>query len=106
MLVVMAFQALVELDLVESVFPFRYVTLRAFQFRVLAGQRILRGSMRLHIEFRRLPSGDLMAGRALARIGALRKLPIVRVFVAVRALRELELLLEVAVRVAGTARDR
>lgn len=102
--VAMAFQAAVEFDLVKRVFPFGDVALRAFHFCVFAGQRILRRRMRLHVKFRRLPSVDVVAGRALAGVRALYELAVVRVLVAIRAFREKEGFFEITVGVAGSAR--
>src|ERR1700704_4266124 len=84
--VVMTVHAAGELNFVERAFALGNVTLRALQFRVLALQRILRGSMRLQVELRRLPSVDVMTRRALAQVGTLRKLAVVCILVTVGAL--------------------
>ena len=102
-LVVVAVHAAGELDFVERVFSLRDMALAAFEFRVFAFERVCGGGMRLHIELGRLPAVDVVAGRALAAIGPLHELAIVRVFVAVHALGERQFFLEVAIGVAGNA---
>ena len=102
-LVVVAVQATGELDFVKRVLSLRDVALGAFELRVLAFERICGGGVRLPIEPGRLPAVDVVAGRALAAIGTLRELAVVRVFVAVHALGERQFFLEVGVGVAGDA---
>lgn len=101
--VVVAVQAAGELDFIKRFPSLRDVALGAFELRVLAFERVCGGGMRLHIEPRRLPAADVVAGRALAAIEALRELSVVRVFVAIHALGERQFFLEVAVSVAGDA---
>ena len=105
-LVVVAVQAAGELDLVKRVLPLRDMALRALEFRVLAFERVCGGGMRLHIELGRFPAVEVVAGRALAAIGALRELAVVRILMAVHALGERQFFLEVAIGVAGDAFHR
>jgi hypothetical protein len=104
-LIVMAVEAAGELDLVQRFLPLGNVASSALYFGMLALQRILSRSVRLHIKFRRFPSVDVVAGRALACIRPLEKLSVMCVLVTVGALRELERLLEIAIAVAGSAFD-
>lgn len=105
-LVVVAVQAAGELDLVKRVLPLRDMALRALEFRVLAFERVRGGGMRLHIELRRFPAVEVVAGRALAAAGALRELAVVRILMAVHAPGERQFFLEVAIGVAGDAFHR
>ena len=84
-LVVVAIHAGRELDLVKRVPALGSVAPRAFHLGMLALQRILRRCMRIHVELRRPPSINVVARRALARIGTLEELPLMRVFVTVGA---------------------
>jgi hypothetical protein len=69
---------------------------------VFALQRILRCVVSFHIELGRLPPVNVMAGSALAAVGALEELTVVGVLVAIRTLGERERLFEIAVGVART----
>ena len=101
MLVGMAVGAKLELDLVESVFSLRGVTLHALQARVTALQGISGCRMFLDTELRRLKSIDSMTGLARAAVGPLGELPVMGIgFVAIRALIESDGFLEVALSVA------
>ena len=102
-LVVMAVEAAREFDVVERVFSLREMALRALECRVLALQRILRRGMSLHIEFRRLPSIDIVTGGAFPGVGTLCELTVVGIPVAVGAFGERERLFEIAIGVAGAA---
>ena len=102
-LVVVAVEAASELDLVDRVFAFGDVALLAFEFRVFALQRILRCGVSFQIELGRLPPVNVMAGSALAAVGALEELTVVGVLVAIRTLGERERLFEIAVGMARTA---
>src|SRR5580693_571869 len=62
------------------------MTLRALQAGMAALQRICRRSVLLHCEQGRFPSLYVVAGGALAAIGAFGELPVVCVFVAIHAL--------------------
>ena len=102
-LVMVAIQAAGELDSVKRVPSLRDVALGALELRVLAFERVCSRGMRLHIELGRFPSVDVVAGRALAAVGTLHELSVVRVLVAVHALGEWKLFLEVADGVTGNA---
>src|ERR1700674_1585384 len=102
-LVVVAVEAASELDLVDRVFAFGDVALRAFEFGVFAFQRILRCGVSSQIELGRLPPANVMAGSALAAVGALEELTIVGVLVAIRALGKRQRLFEIATGVARAA---
>lgn len=92
-------RAELELDLVESVFSLRSMTLHALQARVSGLQRVGGGRMFLDPELRRFPSVHGVTGRALASVGPLRELSSVRIgLVAIHALIEGDRLLEVALR--------
>src|ERR1700687_3774295 len=95
-LVVVAVQAAGELDFVKRFLSFCDMALRALEFRVLAFERVCGGGMLLAIESGRFPAVDVVAGRALAAIGTLREMSVVRIFVAVHALGEGQIFLEVA----------
>ena len=82
------------------------MALRALQARVPALQRIRARGMLLHRECRRLPSLHGVAGSALAAVGTLGKLAVVRIgLVAIHALLERQRLLEIAIGVALRAID-
>lgn len=59
--------------------------------------------MLLHAEHRRLPAFDVVAFGALTFRGAIRELPVVHIFVAVRAARESQRLFEFASGMASRA---
>jgi len=101
--VVVAVEAASELDLVDRVFAFGDVALRAFEFRVFGLQRILRCGVSSQIELGRLPPVNVMAGSALAAVGALEELTVVGVLVAISAPGERQRLFEIAIGVARAA---
>lgn len=76
-LVSMTISATFELDLEQRFLPFRDMTLRALDCRMLSLQRVSAHRMFLHSECRRLPSLNRMTGGALTAVWTLRKLPIV-----------------------------
>ena len=93
--------ATLELDLEKRVFPFRDMTLRTFNRRMLPLQRIRTGGVLLHGKGRRLPSLHGVAGSALSAVRTLGKLAVVRIgLVAVHTLLEYQRLLEISVSVA------
>jgi len=61
MLVAMAIETAGKLDAINRFLALRNVTRRALDLCMLPFEGILRGRMRLQIEFRGLPSGDVMA---------------------------------------------
>ena len=81
------------------------MALHAFQTCVTALQRVVSRSVFFHGEKGRLPALHVVAGRALAAILTLSELPVVSILVAIRALLERDLLLEIAVGVAPGAID-
>src|SRR5215469_17887741 len=91
----------VELHPVECVLALWNMALIALDPRVTALERVLCRSMLLHGEKRRLPPLHLVAGGALAGIGTLGKLSVVRVLVAIGALGERDRLFKIAA--AGVA---
>src|ERR1700757_3460680 len=76
------------------------MALCAFQARVTALQRVLGRRMLLYREGRRFPPLYLVARGALASIRALKELAVMGVLVAIGALGERDLFLEVAIGVA------
>jgi len=79
------------------------VALLASYGRVLALQRIRGGGMLFYSEQRRPEAVYFVAGRALAPVGAMHKLPLVRVPVAIGTLLEGDRLLEIATAMAPVA---
>ena len=101
----MAIGAALKLDFVKGVLALRNVALHALQARVTALQRVVGRSVFFHGEKGRLPSLYVVAGRTFAAILTLYELPVMSILVAIRALLEWDLLLEIAVGVALGAID-
>ena len=101
----MAIGAALKLDFVKGVLALRNVALHALQARVTALQRVVGRSVFFHGEKGRLPSLYVVAGRTFAAILTLDELPVMSILVAIRALLEWDLLLEIAVGVALGAID-
>lgn len=92
-----------KLNFVNRLFAGRSVALVAFDFCVLAFERILGSRMFLDAKRRRLPSLDFVAFRTLPFLRAVGELAVMNVLVAVRAVRKLERALELPFCVAGNA---
>jgi len=101
----MAIGAALKLDFIQGVLALRNVALHALQPRVTALQRVVGRSVFFHGEKGRLPSLHVVAGRALTAILTLDELTVMSILVAIRALLEWDLLLEIAVGVALGAID-
>src|ERR1700757_3139385 len=98
MLVGVAVSTALELDLKKCVFPLRNMTLRAFQSRMPAPQRISARRMLLDGELRRPPSVHGMARAAFSTVGTFGKLAVVRIWLmAIHALLEGQRLLEITI---------
>ncbi len=104
-LVLVAICAVIELDQVQGVFAFRNMTAAALHGGMLELQRIRGLRMFFHPKRGRLESGNGVAGRTFAGVGALDELPVVLTLVATGALIECERLLEIAAGVALHATD-
>ena len=103
--IAMTISAALELHFEQRVLSFRNMALRAFQSRVRALQRIRAQRMFLGREQRGLPSLHVVARSALAGIGALGELAVVRVPMAIHALLEGKGLLEISTGMALRAVD-
>ena len=101
----MAIGAALKLDFIKGVLTLGSMALHAFQPRVAALQRVVGRSVFFHGEKGRLPALHVVAGRAFTAILTLDELPIMSILVAIRALLERDLLLEIAVGVALGAID-
>lgn len=100
-LVAVAIGAVLELDFEERVFPLWNMALVALHRGVLSLQRISRGCVVLHGEFRGFEAIHRMAGGALSSSGALGELSLVRIgLVAIHTLLEGQRLLEISAGVA------
>ena len=103
MRVLVAVRATRELHLVNGVLAGGDMALRALHAGMLALERIPGSLMFLHAKRRRLPTLDAVASRAFALQGTVRELAVVRILVAVGAIRESKRLLEFASGVACRA---
>lgn len=103
--VLVAVGATGELHLVNGVLPGGNVAFRAFNGGMFSFKRIARSLVLLDPKQRRLPAFDLVALRALAFRGAIRELAVMRVLVAIGAIREGQRLLELTSGVASRATD-
>lgn len=103
--VLVAAGAICELHLVNGVLSGGDVALRAFNRGMFSFKRIARGLVLFDAEQGRFPTLHFVALRALAFRGAVRELPVVRILVAIGAIREGQRLLELASGVASRATD-
>ena len=92
-------------DFEDRVLTFRGMALIALHLRVTFDQGVVRLGMGLYIEQRRLPSLHVVTGRAFDSFRPLGELPLVLIFMAIRALRESQLLLKIPVGMAEQAVD-
>ena len=95
-LVFVAIQALGKLDVIKSVPALRNMTLGTLDRGMFLHQRICRSRMLFNAECSGLKCLNVVTRRALPFVGALRKLPVVLVLVAVKAMLEGQRLLEIA----------
>ena len=104
--VLVAIAAGLKLHFINSVLARGDVALRTFNLDVFSLQGITRSVVFLHSEKGGLPAIHVVAFRALALLCAALKLAFVGIrFVAVVAIRKCDLFLEVAIKVAGDARN-
>ncbi len=102
-IVLVAVHASRELDLVNRRWARGYMALRALYRRMLTLQRISGLTMIRNCKLRRLPAIHGVARLAFAPIRTLRKLPAMRVFMAIAAEPERDYLRKVATLVTGRA---
>ena len=95
--------AAVELQLVNRLFALGNVASRAFYLRVLGFEGISGSSVIFYRVLRRFKSLQCVAGGAISFIGALDKLSLVLVLMAIQALAKGDLLLKVTLEMAGHA---
>ena len=104
-LVLVTIQTAVELDLVQRLFSFRDVALRAHQGGMLALQRVGSGLMLFQPELCRFETIYRVAGSARPAVQSFCKLALMVILVAVLALPECKRLLEIAPAMAGNTVD-
>src|SRR5215831_21121288 len=103
--VLVAIRAHIKLQPIQRVLALGYMALSTLKSCVAGLERILGRGVFLDGEKRRFPALDVMAGRTLAAIWALRELSLMLIFVAVRALLKRNGLFKVPVCVTLSAFD-